>query len=84
MEIDTLDGVVALVHEGLGVSVVPLRPGSKLLAERVRSVAFEDPPPTRRLGLLELKTNPRAHLADMLFAELSSGGDDRKQPTLKN
>ncbi|MGF1621051.1 MAG: LysR family transcriptional regulator [Rhodomicrobiaceae bacterium] len=83
MEIDTLDGVVALVHEGLGVSVVPLRPGSKLLPERVRSVAFEAPPPTRRLGLVELKTNPRAHLADMLFAELSSG-EDRKKPRLKS
>jgi hypothetical protein len=65
------------------VSVVPLRPGSKLLPERVRSVAFAEPPPTRRLGLLELKTNPRAHVADMLFAELSSG-EDRTKPRLKS
>lgn len=72
MEIDTLDGVVTLVHEGLGVSVVPLRQGARMFLGNVRTVAFDDPPPLRRTGVLELKTNPRAHLVDLLFAELAS------------
>jgi len=71
MEIDTLDGVVTLVDEGLGVSVIPLRPGQRRLPVNVRTVTFDDPPPKRRIGVVELKMNPRAHLVDLLFAELS-------------
>lgn len=70
MEIDTLDAVVRLVQQGLGVSVVPIGCGSTPFPREVRTVSFRNPPLTRCLGLLELKTNPRGHLADLLFAEL--------------
>ncbi len=79
MEIDTLDGVVTLVDEGLGVSVVPVWPGRKPFPGNVRTVPFDDPPPTRRIGMVEMKTNPRAHLADLLFTELAAAAG---QPVL--
>jgi len=71
MEIDTLDGVVTLVDEELGVSVIPLRRGQRRLPVNVRTVTFDNPPPKRQIGVVELKMNPRAHLVDLLFTELS-------------
>lgn len=78
MEIDTLDGVVMLVDEGLGISVIPLRPGQRRLPAKVRAVAFDDPPPKRRIGVVELKMNPRAHLVDFLFSELAAQAEKRR------
>jgi DNA-binding transcriptional LysR family regulator len=69
MEVDTLEGVVSLVSQGLGVSIVPLHQGSAL-PQTVRYVPFGDPPVTRKLCLVELQGNPKSRLVKVLADEL--------------
>ena len=69
MEVDTLEGVISLVSQGLGVSIVPLRRGSAL-PDTVRHVAFGAPAVTRRLCLVELQGNPKSRLVKVLADEL--------------
>ncbi len=69
MEIDTLEGVISLVSQGLGVSIVPLRRGGAL-PDTVRHVPFGAPPVTRRLCLVELQGNPKSRLVKVLADEL--------------
>ena len=83
MEIDNLEGVVAMVANGLGASVVPARGVKNEFPSTVRVLPFGDPPVTRRLGVLVPQDNPRAHLSRLLLDALravSSGADD---PRLK-
>lgn len=83
MEIDNLEGVVAMVANGLGASVVPARGVRNEFPSTVRVLPFGDPPVTRRLGILVPHDNPRAHLSQLLLEALravSSGADD---PRLK-
>jgi len=68
MEVDTLDGVLALVAAGLGVSVVPDHMGLRDFRERVHPLG--DPPPVRRLGMMIDPTSPRRHFCDAFFAAL--------------
>lgn len=68
MEVDTQDGVLALVAAGLGVSVVPDNPGFRKQGFRV--VPLGDPAPVRRLGLLFDPGTPRRRFCDVLEAEL--------------
>lgn len=68
MEVDTQDGVMALVAAGLGVSVVPEQPG--LYSARFRVVPLGDPPPLRRLGLMFDQGSPRRRFCDLLCTEL--------------
>lgn len=68
MEVDTQDGVMALVAAGLGVSVVPEHPG--LSGGRFRVVPLGDPPPIRRLGLMFDENSPRRRFCDLLSVEL--------------
>ena len=69
MEVDTLEGVISLVSQGLGVSIVPLHQGNAL-PRTVRHVTFGDPPVTRRLCLVELQGNPKRRLVKVLADEL--------------
>jgi DNA-binding transcriptional LysR family regulator len=71
MEVDTLEGVISLVSQGLGVSIVPLCRGGTL-PETVRHVPFGSPPITRRLCLAELSGNPKSRLVGVLADELSA------------
>ncbi len=68
MEVDTQDGVQALVAAGLGVSVVPENPG--LNEPRFRVMPLGDPPPLRRLGLTFDPDSPRRRFCELLDAEL--------------
>jgi DNA-binding transcriptional LysR family regulator len=72
MEIDTLEGVVAMVASGLGSSIVPARGTASEFPPSIRTVPFGKPPLTRRLGLLVPKGNPRTHLSQMLLEALSA------------
>ena len=69
MEVDTLEGVISLVSQGLGVSIVPLHRGNTL-PRTVRHVPFGDPPVTRKLCLVELQGNPKSRLVKVLADEL--------------
>ncbi len=68
MEVDTQDGVQALVAAGLGVSVVPEHPG--LRDPRFRVLPLGDPPPLRRLGLVFDPASPRRRFCELLESEL--------------
>lgn len=68
MEVDTQDGVLALVAAGLGVSVVPENP--KLHNTQLRILPLGDPPPVRLLGLMFDPGSPRRRFCDLLGQEL--------------
>jgi DNA-binding transcriptional LysR family regulator len=70
MEIDSLDGVVAMVANGLGVSVVPARGVTNEFPASIRKLPFGDPPLTRRLGILVPRDNPRMHFSQALLDAL--------------
>jgi DNA-binding transcriptional LysR family regulator len=70
MEIDTLDGVIAMVANGLGSSIVPDRLTRNAFPASVRTLPFGAPPLTRRLGILVPRDNPRSHLSHLLLESL--------------
>lgn len=70
MEIDNLEGVVAMVAAGLGASVVPARGVAHEFPTTIRTLPFGQPPLMRRLGLLVPRDNPRAHLSKVLLEAL--------------
>jgi DNA-binding transcriptional LysR family regulator len=70
MEIDNLEGVVAMVSAGLGASVVPARGVAHEFPASLRTLPFGQPPLTRRLGLLVPRDNPRAHVSQVLLDAL--------------
>ncbi|HSF96659.1 MAG TPA: LysR substrate-binding domain-containing protein, partial [Thermohalobaculum sp.] len=69
MEADSLEAIAALVAHGLGVSVVPERPGAPL-PETLRRLPLSGPDAFRRLALIERSTNSNARLAAALLEEL--------------
>lgn len=70
MEVDTMDGVIALVARGLGVSIIPDRRPAGPLPPGIRVAPIDDPQAVRRLGVLQRPENPRRRFADMLAEEL--------------
>ncbi|WZB69852.1 LysR substrate-binding domain-containing protein [Achromobacter xylosoxidans] len=72
MEIDNLEGVVAMVANGLGASVVPARGVKNEFPATIRVIPFGSPTVTRRLGILVPKENPRSHLSRLLLEALKS------------
>jgi len=70
MTADTLDGVVALVEYEHGVSIIPQIASMRSLPHSIKIVDFGDPPLKRRLGILQRKNDPRAHLIDLFYAGL--------------
>lgn len=71
MEIDTLEGVIAMVANGLGSSVVPSRGVRHEFPSSIRTLPFGSPPLNRRLGLLVPRDNPRLHLSQLLLEALT-------------
>jgi DNA-binding transcriptional LysR family regulator len=72
MEIDTLEGVIAMVANGLGSSVVPSRGVKNEFPSSVVTSPFGNPPLKRRLGVLYPRNSPRMHLIQSLLASLAS------------
>jgi DNA-binding transcriptional LysR family regulator len=70
MEVDTLEGVITLVANQLGVSVVPMPTGNAHANADIRWIPFGRPNVTRRLGLIRPAGDSRAHFADLLYEEL--------------
>lgn len=70
MEIDNLEGVIAMVASGLGSSIVPARDVKNEFPASVITIPFGSPPLTRRLGILVPRDNPRAHLSHVLLEAL--------------
>jgi len=72
MEVDSLEIVVGLVAQGLGVSVVPQRNLAKPFPAAIKAVPFGAPAVTRSLGILQRRDNPRAHFVRELLEELEA------------
>ncbi len=70
MEIDNLEGVIAMVANGLGSSVVPARDVKNEFPASIRAIPFGSPPLTRTLGVLVPRDNPRSHLSRVLLEAL--------------
>lgn len=70
MEVDSLEAIEAMVSQGLGVSVVPIRKGHEF-AKNLRVIPFGDPQEIRSLALLERSANPKARLTEALFDQLN-------------
>lgn len=70
MEVDTLEGVIALVANALGVSIVPVRNSAQPFPPQVRALPFGEL--VRRLGVLQRTDNPRQHLVKLLLQELAT------------
>lgn len=69
MEVDSLEAIESLVAHGLGVSVVPARPGVPF-DTAFRRVPLEGADAVRRLGFLMRPDNPKHRLAELLEKEL--------------
>ncbi len=72
MTLDTLEAITAMVHHGLGVSIVPLRAGGDPLPLPVRVLAFSGPAADRVVGLVHEANHPKADLMAALLAELKA------------
>ena len=70
MEVDSLEAIVAMVGQGLGVGIVPQRLGAPPFPPTLKAVPFGDPPTARTLALLERRVSPKRRLTDALYAEL--------------
>lgn len=81
MEIDTLEGVVAMVANGLGCSVVPSRGAPTEFPPNVRAIPFGSPPLRRRLGVLYARNSPRAHLVRTLWEALKEVSGHEEEAT---
>jgi DNA-binding transcriptional LysR family regulator len=69
IEADSLEAITSLVAHGLGISVVPERPGTPFLPG-LRRLALEGPDAHRELALIEREGNPKAGLVARLMIEL--------------
>jgi DNA-binding transcriptional LysR family regulator len=72
MVLDTLEAVTAMVQNGLGVSIVPLRASDAQVGRQVRIVRFVGPAARRVIGVIEPASHPKKALVDVLLQALKS------------
>lgn len=70
MSLDTLEAIRAMVHHGLGVSVVPQRAGEDNDEQPVRTLRFSGSPWYRTLGIVALVDGPKQALLEVLLEVL--------------
>ncbi|HJV35398.1 LysR family transcriptional regulator [Geomonas sp.] len=71
MEVDSLEAVLSLVEQGLGIAVVPLNK-KRLLQVRTHFslTGFGSPQLARRVGMYQKRRNPRLALTELVLKEL--------------
>ena len=77
--LDTLEAIRAMVHHGLGVSVVPQRAGDAAGDLAVRTLRFSGAAPKRVVGIVQMEEHGKAALVDVLLDVLrqEAGGTTR-------
>lgn len=72
MEIDTLEGVIALVKNGLGVSIVPGDRQDNKLPASVQSLPFSKPALMRNLGLVSRRDSEKQVLLNDVISAIKA------------
>lgn len=80
MEIDNLEGVIAMVANGLGASIVPARFVKNDFPAAIQSIPFGTPPMRRTVGLLSLRGSPRARFLQVLLEALKNAAAASDSP----
>ncbi|WP_224984592.1 LysR family transcriptional regulator [Geomonas agri] len=71
MEVDSLEAAITLVHEGLGIAVVPLNRRRLEEAQADFTLTpFGSPQLTRRVGMYQRRRHPRLALTQLVLEEL--------------
>lgn len=70
IEVDTVEGILSLVSNGLGVAILPVRRMPKPFPPHVKTVPFGDPPLARTIGVLQREDNPRRDFVQRLYEAL--------------
>jgi DNA-binding transcriptional LysR family regulator len=81
IELDALDGIVAMVSAGLGVSIIPDWAGPRPSGAVVKTVKLPEPTPVRCVGLFHRRVSPRQDLVALLtpaFRQMAGTRDDAK------
>jgi DNA-binding transcriptional LysR family regulator len=80
MEVDTLEGIMSLVSNGIGVSIVPKRPIPRPFMHGIRSVAFGDPPLSRTISVLQKQVNSSREFVQDLYDDLAAVTEKHAKP----
>ena len=71
MELDSVEAVLSLVEQGLGVAVVPLNRGRlEEASKRFSLLPFGEPQLRRRVGIYEKRSHPARRVTQFLFEVL--------------
>ena len=72
MEVDTLEGIMNLVANGIGVSIAPKRPIPQPFVQGIRAVPFGEPPLSRTISVLQKHVNPSRQFVQDLYEALAA------------
>ncbi|MDR3521606.1 MAG: LysR family transcriptional regulator [Acidocella sp.] len=72
MVLDTLEAIIAMVHAGMGVSIVPMRLIEPAGSPPVRRLTLPGPMVYRTLGLVEIQDHPKSALMATLLGVLQA------------
>jgi DNA-binding transcriptional LysR family regulator len=72
MVLDTLEAIIAMVHAGMGVSIVPMRLIEPAGSPPVRRLTLPGPMVYRTLGLVEIQDHPKSALTATLLGVLQA------------
>ncbi len=67
MELETLDAIASLVHENLGVSIVPRLSVAPITLYTLKRLPIDPPPPYRTLGLISRDDNIKPRVLDAVY-----------------
>lgn len=67
MELETLDAIGSMVHENLGVAIIPRQCVPAQTAYPLKHLSFDPPPPSRVLGLLSWGDTMKPKVLDAVF-----------------
>lgn len=70
MVLNTLEAIIAMVHAGLGVSILPMRLIEPVGSPQVRTVSLPGPVVFRTLGLIEAMGHPKSFLSQTLLQSM--------------
>jgi len=83
MELDSIEAILQMVIQGVGVSIVPEHCVTERYIEDLYILPFGHPPATRKIGFIEKNQHARQLFTDALFAKLQLSEITREQPLAK-